>query len=211
MKIKWNMYDDCDRFNLSEAASLWEEIEPSGEYLTKVENSCVQPVQRRIERIDRAYREITGREMYDVVRPMTKEELEQQSKERGYPLSPTSLVRITDFRYLLTREELIAVAERLGERPKFLYPEEREVSKGSSDKKLDNRERRSLYKIIEALFKKAKLDPNDRNMIGILKTQCGLDDETVRDHLRAAGIPIPNKRGENSRSRQGSPSRNTDA
>jgi hypothetical protein len=94
----------------------------------------------------------------------------------------------------VTREELIEVAEKLGEKPRFLFPE---ISKNNSETIAQNieelplhtKKRNSYLRLIKGLLKKQGINPGERgiakSLVGIVKdAKQSLEADAIRGILK---------------------------
>jgi hypothetical protein len=94
----------------------------------------------------------------------------------------------------VTRAELLKIAEDIGQKPKFLFPEMRPNSTEPTTPDLENsalstKVRKSYLRLIKGLLKNADIEPTERGLAKLLEgmvTRSGetLSQDTLRDILK---------------------------
>jgi hypothetical protein len=153
MGINWKMHDSRDLFPAMYAIFLWNEIEPSEQQLLDPPGPILIKGSSIIKAILSARGPFAGpldirkgKEFAELYQPTIKQKLPEEI--------PSHFANVR-------RRELVRAAEKLGEKPKFLFPEARQlVFRESSqivvDKPFGTRERNSYCKFIQGLARKAK-------------------------------------------------------
>jgi hypothetical protein len=148
MSINWKMYDSRDLFPVMYAVFLWHEIEPSQHQLLDPPG----PILMKSHSIIKAILSVRGpfAGPLDMTRNKQLIELYQPTIKQKLPEG------IPPYVANVRRWELVTAANRLGETPKFLFPEARqrdsqENSQIVVDKNLGTNERNSYCAIIRAL------------------------------------------------------------
>lgn len=103
----WGVWDRRDRFRLFEAASLWEDIEPTMPMLWRAP--------KRFRRLDQA---VATRQL-TVIRDDLRETIED-----AWDLANGKKPMANPY-WVVLREDLLSYASSIGERPGFLFPRDR--------------------------------------------------------------------------------------
>lgn len=195
MTIQWEAYDTINWFGLFDAACLWHEFEPSMGVALKVPPSVAALFHgmKRLFLVMRHqfpdyFREPNG--VYGNLHISdSMDVLYYRDPEKYY------------FPYLIKRQLLIEHANSVGEKPKFLFPEERNSSRGIPDlkdgepesiplpRRHDPRYAKHRQIVVELLVYAAQCHPEDRNSVGKLSqvaVQRGISihKATIRRHLK---------------------------
>ncbi len=207
MTIQWPLYNKLYRLNVTEAALLWLEIEPTPELIESPPHGA-QVVQELINNklYDRAKALLIDTEKDDPVGQcvidsrvtpnwteyfkgrMTKEQyhfkvFQAETKPVTQAERFNALASIPLTFETATLKDLREIALELGEKPKFLFHEENE------EKPLNTKKRNSYLKLIKGLLKKQGIDPNERgiakSLVGMVKdAKQSLEDDAIRDILK---------------------------
>ncbi|KGF72845.1 hypothetical protein DO97_03705 [Neosynechococcus sphagnicola sy1] len=173
MAINWRAYDHIPLFEIYQAAYLWVEMEP----IHRTHAELVVHLDPGVEQMMVLIIENTG----------------------GHYCKGTPILMQSCAKRRVTRQSLIQMAQKLGEKPKFLFPETRDEDEGKArnkadvksiadvesivdvksmtepalnrDKPLDPRKKKTYLLLIMALCKKSGIDFNER---AVSKTLVGM-------------------------------------
>jgi len=201
MEINWEAWDIQDEFPVFEAACLWLEIEPTRELFGKQPPHIVAMMDA-IEKKAGGYRSYPFIGVVVSRDPYMDRALDQFV---GRPPRPPDTTPSHPPAKNVTRVDLIKMAEGLGKKPKFLYPEMRVEEIQSPAQKEDtdqnpkgktkyNTSHKSYRKLLRWLLEKQGLYPKNSDTVGKIKLGLDLmggddlylDDDTIGDIL--AGV-----------------------
>lgn len=151
MTIDWTAWDLCDEFAVFDAACLWLEIEPTGE-LFGANPPNISAMMDAIEQHAGGHRQ--SRISSFSIRSSEPEINWDAYLNPGFTRQLNTSDRVLREAEKVTRDALLKMADKLRQKPKFLFPEEREEDNQSSLK--------TARKIILALLKSKGIDPTVR-------------------------------------------------
>jgi hypothetical protein len=148
MPINWKIYDSKDLFPTMYAIFLWNEIEPTQYQLLNPPGPILMKGSSIIEAILSVRGPFAG--PLDITRNKQLVELYKPTIKQKLPEG------IPPYVANVCRWELVSAAERLNEKPKFLFPESRQLdlrenSQVAVDKILGTKRRNTYGKLIQGL------------------------------------------------------------
>jgi len=89
----------------------------------------------------------------------------------------------------VAREELVNLANKLGERPRFLFPDE--IENNIAPEAIDSRKEKTLYCLIAVLAEKSGYSPDSPDTVGKIAKHLEMegikmDKKTIRTHIKEA-------------------------
>lgn len=201
MSIQWAAYDLYDGFTVFDAACLWLEIEPSREVMANVPPS-VETVFTALKRNFGGCSEsffAINQANGELIYPLPPRGERREGFNEEYLLLPDNPeADCFWFPGTYSRQQFIDYANQKDQRPKFLFPEERDSSGVvSPDDQIDNnypgkkRRPNTWRRLVKILAIASGNLPDDSDAVGrllrIAETNgIKLGDDTIRDCLKEA-------------------------
>ncbi len=146
MEIDWEIIDLREEFGILEASFLWFELLPA---------VSLKEADLKVRTLHKTLYKMWMQENIDGY---------EKDIQIDWALKRGENVKVTGEFIQISRKSLIAYANRIGQKPSFLFPESRS-KKNQKPKKLDARQKKSYLMVIKFLMRKANIY-SDKHGIG---------------------------------------------